>query len=178
MKHTHNEDLKEERWRLKRQKMVSKAMFKCSKCDSGGVLEVHHLYYIKGKRLWQYPDKALIVLCKDCHTKWHEKYHLEYREEIWSEHKDYQAPENYKIYFVTKGGKSVRHEVPYKKEKRLRIVQPQPVSPLERYKQKIKKKKRPFIPKQLIRPDGVILDTNILTSEQLRVFMKKYEVIN
>jgi len=177
IKHNHHKDLKDGRWRLKRQKVVAKAMFKCSECGSGGVLDVHHLYYVKGKRLWEYPYKALVVLCRDCHIKWHKTHQLEYREEIWSKHKDYQAPANRKIYYVTKKGKSVRKEVPYKKVKRSKIAQPQALSPLEKRKQKIRKKKQLHIPGKLIRPDGVIIDTSLLTKEELRVFMKKYKIV-
>lgn len=28
---------------------------------------VHHLYYQRGLDPWEYPDNALIILCKECH---------------------------------------------------------------------------------------------------------------
>ncbi len=34
---------------------------------------VHHFYYIKGKKVWEYPDKHLITLCDDCHKFYHEQ---------------------------------------------------------------------------------------------------------
>lgn len=37
-------------------------------------LNVHHKYYIRGKKPWEYPDdEALVTLCEDCHKKRHEK---------------------------------------------------------------------------------------------------------
>ena len=34
-------------------------------------LNVHHSYYIRGKKPWEYPDDALVTLCEDCHKKRH-----------------------------------------------------------------------------------------------------------
>jgi len=34
-------------------------------------LNVHHNYYIRGKKPWEYPDDALVTLCEDCHKKRH-----------------------------------------------------------------------------------------------------------
>jgi len=40
--------------------------------DSGlKCLNIHHKYYIKGKKPWDYPNTALITLCQDCHHKRH-----------------------------------------------------------------------------------------------------------
>ncbi len=35
-------------------------------------LNVHHNYYIQGKKPWDYPNSALVTLCEDCHKKRHE----------------------------------------------------------------------------------------------------------
>ena len=35
------------------------------------ILQVHHLRYIKGLNVWDYDDKDLITLCRDCHTQIH-----------------------------------------------------------------------------------------------------------
>lgn len=35
------------------------------------ILHVHHKYYVINKLAWNYPDDALITLCKDCHQKLH-----------------------------------------------------------------------------------------------------------
>lgn len=34
-------------------------------------LNIHHNYYIRGKKPWEYPNDALVTLCEDCHKKRH-----------------------------------------------------------------------------------------------------------
>jgi len=34
-------------------------------------LNVHHTYYIKGHKPWEYENDALVTLCEDCHKKRH-----------------------------------------------------------------------------------------------------------
>ncbi len=36
-------------------------------------LNIHHTYYIKGHKPWEYEDDALVTLCENCHKKRHEK---------------------------------------------------------------------------------------------------------
>ena len=36
-------------------------------------LNIHHKYYIKGHKPWEYDADALIALCVDCHLKTHEQ---------------------------------------------------------------------------------------------------------
>ena len=36
-------------------------------------LNIHHKYYISGKKPWEYEDDALVTLCEDCHKKRHEQ---------------------------------------------------------------------------------------------------------
>lgn len=36
-------------------------------------LNIHHAYYIKGHKPWEYRDDALVTLCENCHKKRHEK---------------------------------------------------------------------------------------------------------
>ena len=36
-------------------------------------LNIHHTYYIEGKKPWEYENEALETLCEDCHKKRHEK---------------------------------------------------------------------------------------------------------
>jgi len=140
-KHEHTNDLEDKRWKLKRKGVVIRANRKCAYCAFEGILDVHHLYYIKGKHLWEYPQRALVALCRGCHTKWHEEHNLEYREEIWSENKDYQAPNKQKVYFVTKGKKSVKKKVPYVKVKdKFKKSYIPPLSPIEKAKAKLRNK--------------------------------------
>lgn len=35
-------------------------------------LNIHHTYYIKGYKPWEYDNEALVTLCEDCHKKRHE----------------------------------------------------------------------------------------------------------
>ncbi|MBR9847434.1 MAG: hypothetical protein GYB35_15605, partial [Algicola sp.] len=37
------------------------------------ILNVHHEYYIKGKKPWEYELDALTTLCSNCHKEVHEK---------------------------------------------------------------------------------------------------------
>ncbi len=34
-------------------------------------LNIHHNYYLLGKRPWEYNDDVLITLCSQCHQKRH-----------------------------------------------------------------------------------------------------------
>ena len=75
----YREDLNDERWKRKREKILKRDGYKCRWCGSIDDLQVHHKYYNKypdGSRVraWDYPDDALIVLCRDCHEKYHSKY--------------------------------------------------------------------------------------------------------
>jgi 5-methylcytosine-specific restriction endonuclease McrA len=90
LKELHQEQLSDVRWLKKRQKILARDMFLCTKCHKDKKLEVHHLYYVIDHTAWQYPDKALIVLCRRCHQKWHNKYQVEYRKKIWCKRKEYQ----------------------------------------------------------------------------------------
>ena len=78
-KDSYREDLNDERWKRKREKILKRDGYKCRWCGSIDELRVHHKYYNKypdGSRVraWDYPDDALIVLCRDCHEKYHSKY--------------------------------------------------------------------------------------------------------
>jgi hypothetical protein len=65
---TYSEYLKDPKWQKKRLKIFEKAKFQCTSCgDDEKTLHVHHTYYSKGKKPWEYPDASLHALCKDCH---------------------------------------------------------------------------------------------------------------
>lgn len=40
---------------------------------SGGILQVHHKYYLKDKMIWEVPESALITLCRNCHQNEHKQ---------------------------------------------------------------------------------------------------------
>jgi hypothetical protein len=73
---TYQEQLTDVKWLKKRDKILSRDHYVCTKCGYVTELQVHHLYYIVGKKAWQYPNSALITLCSKCHKKWHDKYEL------------------------------------------------------------------------------------------------------
>lgn len=68
-------------WKAYRLKVLAERDKKCEWCGSNKILQVHHKFYLKypdGKYIlpWQYKMDALLVLCKDCHTKAHKKYKI------------------------------------------------------------------------------------------------------
>jgi len=61
------------RWQKKRLEIMERDEFRCCSCGATDkTLNVHHAYYEKGKKPWEYDNKMLLTLCEDCHEKWHE----------------------------------------------------------------------------------------------------------
>ena len=59
-------------WKKRRLEIIKRDGDKCTKCgDTEKILNVHHKYYLFGKKPWEYPDDALITLCIDCHQLLH-----------------------------------------------------------------------------------------------------------
>ncbi len=55
-------------WQKKRLEAMEEADFKCQMCfGSEEQLHVHHKRYIKGRRIWEYDNNELVVLCHECH---------------------------------------------------------------------------------------------------------------
>ena len=42
----------------------------CQRCGTGK-LHVHHMIYIAGRKIWDYPEHYLIALCDKCHLSEH-----------------------------------------------------------------------------------------------------------
>lgn len=63
--------LKRPEWQEKRLKIMSRDKFSCRKCgnEQKRTLHVHHYWYERGKKPWEYPDEALITLCDQCHER-------------------------------------------------------------------------------------------------------------
>ena len=75
---SYKEDLNDERWKRKREKILKIHSYRCP-CGSRENLQIHHKYYNKypdgsWARAWDYPDNALMVLCDDCHKKYHKNH--------------------------------------------------------------------------------------------------------
>lgn len=81
------EDLKDPRWKQKRLSILDRDEFTCCVCsrhsqptesdpacdnlDPQLALNVHHGYYERGLRPWEYPDDTLWTLCRECHSGQH-----------------------------------------------------------------------------------------------------------
>ena len=69
-KETYAEYLKTERWQTLRESKLDEVGHRCQLCNGDGVLHVHHRCY---DNLGQEGERRdLVVLCKDCHSKFHE----------------------------------------------------------------------------------------------------------
>jgi hypothetical protein len=63
------EKLNDPRWLMKRCDIIARDKGTCQSCgDTEGIMQVHHEYYQDGRDPWDYPDNALILLCKGCHS--------------------------------------------------------------------------------------------------------------
>lgn len=72
---TYEQQLQTSKWLEKKNEILKRDNFVCSKCLCDNLeqrLEVHHLFYFKGKMAWEYPDYCLVTLCRDCHQKEHD----------------------------------------------------------------------------------------------------------
>jgi endonuclease IV len=57
-------------WQRVRLEVMQRAGFACEHCEADDKqLSVHHSYYEKGKKPWEYPTESLHCLCDDCHRE-------------------------------------------------------------------------------------------------------------
>ncbi len=70
-------DLQSVEWKKKRQEVLARDHYTCQCCgkkmSDGAILQVHHLGYMPGKKLWEYPNEMLTTVCKYCHAAEHGK---------------------------------------------------------------------------------------------------------
>jgi hypothetical protein len=66
---TYTEKLEDPRWLRKRERILERCGHVCEECGVSLGLEVHHCYYRYGREPWQYPDTALLALCRTCHKQ-------------------------------------------------------------------------------------------------------------
>lgn len=83
MAETYAELLRRPEWHIRREQIFRLAGYKCEDCgrcregcerceyhdDFADRLECHHRYYQRGKKPWEYPDVALLCLCRQCHEE-------------------------------------------------------------------------------------------------------------
>jgi len=66
-------DYHDPRWQKFRLKRLQRANWKCDNCgDAGKKLNIHHSYYVSGRKPWDYPHLSTLVLCDECHQTEHE----------------------------------------------------------------------------------------------------------
>lgn len=72
---TYIEKLKHPKWQQMRLRIMERDRFTCKICGSSEkTLTVHHLFYINKRDPWDYPWRALITVCNDCHNRIHLDY--------------------------------------------------------------------------------------------------------
>ena len=66
-------------WLDRREVILKRDGSRCARCASAGSfsaessgVQVHHLYYVRNRTPWDYPDDALVTLCVECHQHLHE----------------------------------------------------------------------------------------------------------
>ena len=78
------QERKDPRWQRKRLEIMKRDDFECVDCGSKDkTLNVHHAYYISGRKPWQYPKWSFSTLCWECHQERHEPSRDEDCEESW-----------------------------------------------------------------------------------------------
>ena len=64
----YSELLKDPRWQKRRLETLERDNWKCLICnDKESTLHVHHKWYVKGLKPWEYRETCLITLCDSCH---------------------------------------------------------------------------------------------------------------
>jgi 5-methylcytosine-specific restriction endonuclease McrA len=70
---TYSEKLKDSRWIAKRKEALEYyGGCNCFGCGSCNDLQVHHKMYTKWREPWEYDVTELAILCKHCHSAFHE----------------------------------------------------------------------------------------------------------
>lgn len=66
--------LKSPKWQKKRLDILNLRGFKCEKCNcEENQLHVHHRFYLKNRKAWEYDNDVFQVLCYICHENEHKK---------------------------------------------------------------------------------------------------------
>lgn len=60
-------------WKSKRQSILERDSYKCTRCGSIDKLNIHHIKYIRGRNAWEYDNSLLITLCYKCHSEIHNR---------------------------------------------------------------------------------------------------------
>lgn len=69
----YSEQIKSPKWQKKRLDILNLRGFKCEECgNEEQQLHIHHRFYIKGRKAWEYDNDVFQVLCENCHKSKHE----------------------------------------------------------------------------------------------------------
>lgn len=68
--------LNDERWKQRRLEIMRRDGFRCRRCGASGKLNVHHRWYLHGRKPWSYSDRCLVTLCEQCHHRLHMMRHI------------------------------------------------------------------------------------------------------
>lgn len=67
------EQYKRPEWQRRRLEVMSAARFQCEECGTAEeTLNVHHVHYVKSRKVWEYEDWELVCLCEKCHKSRHD----------------------------------------------------------------------------------------------------------
>lgn len=67
-----NSEYQHPEWQKKRLEVMQAAEFKCQCCGNHDEqLNVHHVNYEHGRKIWEYSNKDLRCLCNSCHETFH-----------------------------------------------------------------------------------------------------------
>lgn len=88
----YQEQLGTRTWKLKRLEIIKRDHHSCFFCHGHVSLEVHHKYYSMDAMAWEYPNDALITLCRSCHEKLHSLMSVEFYEDIERSRKIQMTP--------------------------------------------------------------------------------------
>lgn len=68
---TYSDQYRDPRWTRRASQKVREHPF-CHSCKQRhSQLQVHHVVYNRNTPLWDYPDVDLVVLCRECHARFH-----------------------------------------------------------------------------------------------------------
>lgn len=73
---SYKEQIKSGKWQAVRLKVFERDNFKCTVCSYGNDLQVHHLYYKPGLKIFEYEMESLKTVCGKCHEKLTFDFHL------------------------------------------------------------------------------------------------------
>jgi 5-methylcytosine-specific restriction endonuclease McrA len=104
------------KWKIKRAAILRRDKRKCTVCGSKKDLQIHHTYYVEGREPWEYPNKSLITLCRDCHYKFHCEHEVKVKKEWHKKKLKRKKAVNLKIKKVKKLKPYESHEPRYRKK--------------------------------------------------------------